>query len=636
MRSRESGVERVAWLARRAERRARASRAIGVLAVASNGALIVAIADIAARKVGLVGEPFARAALFFSGTSVLVAAIAAWFWRLPEYTGSRALDRFYGLHDRLTNALAFAALPTPERTPFMDAAIEDALAAARDVKPAPAVPIRLPSAFAVTLALAAACACVMAFEVRRHVPVVRAPTLVPLEVSADDLDDVREFLARFDGRAKTDEAKSAIEELNRLLTDVAERRLDRTEVFRRLEALDMKLAADVPPNPQSLEQGLSALGQELEKAELARAAGAALKSGELARARDAMQDLAKKVKAQAEPVDKAKLDALRDALRKAADAGRERRSGLEKRRQQLADEVDRLKQRTSDAGADEERSLLQKKEQELERLDRELGERGRDQAQLDRLDRELEQAAEDLAKDLGLGSQDLEQGAEDLNRMNEQQMSDEEKQELRQKLTELRELLRQQAAGGKGQMNRLRRFSRLARGQSGAGQGGGADNGGSEGGDDPSGGEQGGESKSGSSLKQEGGEVWMLGPHGEKVLMLSESQRLSAGSGGEPGGRPQGWGDGHDPKVQGAPTQAKMGTEDTEVQGAETGQGGSRSQTIFGASSRGFASKGYRKVFTEYHQVAEESLARDDVPSGYRFYVKRYFQLIRPREEPER
>ena len=85
--------------------------------------------------------------------------------------------------------------------------------------------------------------------------------------------------------------------------------------------------------------------------------------------------------------------------------------------------------------------------------------------------------------------------------------------------------------------------------------------------------------------------------------------------------------------VQGGATNPKMGTEDTQVQGADTGQGGTRSQVILGAAERGFASRGYKKVYTEYHQVAEESLDKDEIPGGYRFYVKRYFQLIRPRED---
>jgi hypothetical protein len=128
----------------------------------------------------------------------------------------------------------------------------------------------------------------------------------------------------------------------------------------------------------------------------------------------------------------------------------------------------------------------------------------------------------------------------------------------------------------------------------------------------------------------------VLGPNGEKLMMLSRGRGQSGengGSGGEGQGAPNSWGEGHDSHLQGAATNPKMGTQDTQVQGADTAQGGSRSQVILGAAERGFASRGYKKVYTEYHQVAEESLAKDEIPGGYRFYVKRYFQLIRPREE---
>ena len=54
---------------------------------------------------------------------------------------------------------------------------------------------------------------------------------------------------------------------------------------------------------------------------------------------------------------------------------------------------------------------------------------------------------------------------------------------------------------------------------------------------------------------------------------------------------------------------------------------------ILGAAERGFANRGYQKVYREYHTVAEEALNKDEIPGGYRFYVRRYFQLIRPREE---
>jgi len=435
---------------------------------------------------------------------------------------------------------------------------------------------------------------------------------------------VKDFLAQLVSRSSSDDTKSAIEELNRLLGDIASQRLDRTEVFRRIDALQMKLAADASMDRQKLDRELSTIGEALSKADLSRPVGSALRSADLGKARDALHELAKKVRGANPPADKAKLDELREAVKKAALAN-EGRSALERQRRQLADEIDRLKQRMADGGMDEERSRLEKDKQELERLDRDLDDQKRADSQLDRLDRELEQAAEDLAKDLRASSQDLDQGAEDLNRLNQRQLSQQEKEELRQKLTELREVLRQQGAGGKGQMSRLKRFGRLARGQ------GGGEVGGSGDGKQSSG--QGSEESNGRSQGEQEGQTWILGPEGQKILMITREQKGSSAGDG-PGAPDRGWGDGHDPRLQGAATNPKMGTEDTQAQGMETGQGASRSQVILGASARGFASHDYKKVFTEYHQVAEESLARDDIPGGYRFYVKRYFQLIRPREEP--
>ena len=43
------------------------------------------------------------------------------------------------------------------------------------------------------------------------------------------------------------------------------------------------------------------------------------------------------------------------------------------------------------------------------------------------------------------------------------------------------------------------------------------------------------------------------------------------------------------------------------------------------------ASEQYRRVFGDYHAVAEEVLDQQHVPPGSRYYINRYFQLIRPR-----
>jgi len=646
MTSQEHGIEQIRRLSRHAERRIRLDRALRVGARALCAGLVVAVADVASRKVGLVPERAAFVVLGLAGLGVLVAGGVAWAWRLPERAGARRLDRFHALHDSFANALAFAEAKV--RTPFMEAAIEDAVTVAPTVRPRLAVPVAWPRDAAAAAGLAAILVVVMLFEVRRHAPVAHAKTIDPVEMAPDDLEDVKDFLRQVQRKDTSDETKAAIDEFNRLVDDIASKRLDRTEAFRRMEELQEKLLDGAAADHKALEQALESMGEELKKADLTRPAGQAISNAKLDKARDALRELSEKMRAAAKgaPIDKAQLDSMREAIKKAAEQVEKRAQELAQRRQELADDILKRKEKMGDGGSDEERSLLEKKQRELERLDRQSEEQKSAGRQLDRLDRELQQAAEDLMKDLGASADDLDQGAQDLNRMDEQQASQEEKEQLRQKLQELRELMRQQGQGGKAQVVRLKRFGQMARGQGGqGGQSGDGQGQQSEGqGQDGRGGQQGGNGQQGQdsqgqgqgngSQGGQGGETWIVGPNGEKVLMLSRGQGSSGEGGGEGHSDSAGrWGTGHDPKLQGQATNPKMGTEDTQVQGADSAQGGSRSQVIMGASERGFASKGYKKVYTEYHQVAEESAAKDEIPGGYRFYVKRYFQLIRPRDE---
>jgi hypothetical protein len=653
MSTHEHGIEQIRRLARHAERRIRLLRALDVGAKALSAALIAGIVVVALRKVGLVGEGKARLVLALVGCGFAVAGVVAWVSRLPDRAGARALDRFHGLHDRLASALVFA--DEKDRTPFMDAAIEDAIAAAPGIRPRLAVRMAVPRALAATAGLGCAFAAVLLFETRSHVPSVVAAKIDPVEMAPDDLDDVKDFLKQLEQKNESDDTKAAIQEFNKLVDDIANKRLDRTEAFRRMEALEEKLLTGSEADKKALEAELERVGDEMKKSDLTKPAGAALADAKLDEARDALHDLARKLRERGGAVDKSKLEQMREALRRASEDAQKRQEAIEQRRQELADEILKAKQRAGDGGSDEEQSLLEKKKRELERLDRDVGQQASASRQLDRLDRELEQAAQDLMKDAGLSADDLDRGAEDLNRMDQGQMTDQQKEELRQKLQELRELVRQQGKDGARQVLRLKRFGRTARGQGGShGKGGqpGGDQG-DEGKDDPGqngqGQGQGGDDAQGDNghggtspgkdgQGGQGGETWVLGPNGEKLLMLSRGQSSSGqGQGSPPGGEGGGqggreWGVGHDPNPLGKATNPKMGTQDTQVQGAAA-QGASRSQVILGAAERGFTSRGYKKVYTEYHQVAEESLAKDEIPGGYLFYVKRYFQLIRPREE---
>lgn len=41
----------------------------------------------------------------------------------------------------------------------------------------------------------------------------------------------------------------------------------------------------------------------------------------------------------------------------------------------------------------------------------------------------------------------------------------------------------------------------------------------------------------------------------------------------------------------------------------------------------------YKEVYTKYHNLSEDALSQEQIPLGYRFYVKRYFESIKPKEE---
>ncbi|MGH7434917.1 MAG: hypothetical protein ACRENE_04515, partial [Polyangiaceae bacterium] len=141
----EHGIDRIRRLAGQAGRRMRLVRAVGIAPRAVSAALVVALVAVGLRKLGIAGEGAARVAVVTSAALAAGAVVVAWLWPLPERDAARVLDRFHSLHDRLSSALAFASLPKgPQRTPFMEAAIADAVVAAAGVRPREAVRLRLP------------------------------------------------------------------------------------------------------------------------------------------------------------------------------------------------------------------------------------------------------------------------------------------------------------------------------------------------------------------------------------------------------------------------------------------------------------------------------------------------------------
>ncbi|HVY47164.1 MAG TPA: hypothetical protein VHB21_14855 [Minicystis sp.] len=652
----ERRLGRIRRAAALAELRMRIARALAVLPTALTLALAAAAIVLVVRKVlpHRLTDHGARWLLAVDGAVALLAVVVASARRLPPHAGTVALDRFHALSDRLTNALAFLTVPASKRTALMDAAIDDACERAASLSPGGAAPIPFPKDIGVTALVACGVVALALLRLPTAVPVaLQAKQIDALTMSPDDIELFRDAAKQFDRNDQSPEMKAAVERFNQLIEDLANKRLDRTEAFRRMEAIERELLSKQDADKKAFDEALDETAQDLKRSELSKPVAESLEKKDLEKTKQELKQMAEKLRKQQKKPDKKALERLREALAKAAQRKKEALAAINERRAELREQLLKKKQHEDpDAGPKEkqEERLLKKKERELERLDREAEQKERVGRQLDRLDRDLAKAAEDLMKDLGLSAQDLDQAAEDINRLQEEQLTDKEKEELRQRLEELRELLRQQGQGGKQRMARLLKFGKRARGQGGKGEKGqGQPGAGEDAGDDGQDDGQQGENGKGGQGNQGEGKTFVLGAGGKKILIPGGSggmqpggdgpgagqgqgagQDGNGGNGTEPGGK--GIGTGHDGRLAGKATDLKGQTTDIQEQGLDTQQGPSNSKVIYGAAERGFKGGGYKKVYTDYHTVAEQQINKDQVPDGYRFYVHRYFQLIRPRE----
>lgn len=553
----------------------------------------------------------------------VTGVVRALFRARPAWRASLALDEFHGLQDRVTTALAFSEVPEAERTPLMQAAIEDGVALSKQLDPRRAVPIYMPRESVLVVLLGLGLFGLSRLEVRHYRQLPPPSSFEPMVMSADDIELFRDVAKELQAKNDDPNALVAVRRFNQLVEDIAEHRLDRHEVFQRMGDLERDLKDNLDLDKDARDEGLKGLARELEKSGLTKPAAVALDEKRLSDAEKALRELAEKLKNKEHKPNAAELEKLRQALEKAATSNEQRLKNIEERRRDLEEEHKSLlkkKGEQPDAGAGADPKLADN-ERRLEHLDREKNSAERSQKQMSELDKQLAQAAKDVMSDSGQSAQDLQQGAQDINRMAKQEASDEQKRELLRKLQEMRELMRQQGKGGKDQLQRLQKFGQRARGQSGSGEGQG---------EEP-GGQNGGKKEGPLRLGSPGGpsvEIPMpQSTHGEGQATAGDKP----GGGTEPGAG-QRAGTGHDPNLSGAATDLKSKSVDVTAAGADTGQGAASSQVIYGAAERGFVGHGYKQVFTDYQTVAEQTLSQDEIPSGYRFYVRRYFQLIRPRD----
>ena len=126
--------------------------------------------------------------------------------------------------------------------------------------------------------------------------------------------------------------------------------------------------------------------------------------------------------------------------------------------------------------------------------------------------------------------------------------------------------------------------------------------------------------------------------------LLAQCQTCKAGIGSNGiggSGRPgDGVGGGTDPNPFGALTnldsfrqleriRGVQGTGESTVETTEVPIAGDPTTSTDGQSTE----DSYKEVYTKYHKLSEDALSQEQIPLGYRFYVKRYFESIKPKEE---
>jgi hypothetical protein len=445
---------------------------------------------------------------------------------------------------------------------------------------------------------------------RRYQPVDR------VALDDDDMAFARDLLQDLNQTAadmQDPELKEFADKVEALLDQADKGELSKEQLLDALAQAEKKYMEGA--KPEEVDRAMAELGKtgkELKKDDLTRPIGEALEKGDLAKAQEEMNKLAEKL-AKGELSDKQRAEAAK-ALDKAAEA-------FDKREEAQKKDLDKQieKARAEQKQAEKERDAA-KDERDKERLARKAEDRRRKAEALEqkkqeqeaseqrrtlkRLHRNMKKAAEEMDKDQEQqenrrqASRTMEDMARDTGKVDADKRKMAHQKKTQSQLDDLREAMRRAKKGGSqgakdrfGKNRRNQDFERRARGGRG--------------------------SKS----------AWQRGQGGKGQGQGQGQGQQPGGQGQQPGG--DSYGDGTDPDVMGEATARQGNTKDQDLQGSH-GKGPSTRETILSAAQKGFSSRSYSQEYGKYKTIVEEVMRAEKVPSGYKFYVKKYFQKIKP------
>jgi hypothetical protein len=544
-------------------------------------------------------------------TPGLLMAVTLTRRKTPKYAISLLIDR-HGHHgDLLTSALCFAE--RGNRSPLEQLVVEQAIDRIDSVDPRQVVPLGHSPRLWLLVCLALLLGTFPRQSGGRRL-VVRAPEVAApgKEASAPaGLRQIRVILEDLAKEVQSPEAQAEVERLRQSLDAFVRGRVDVQAANNELSAAAQRMAAQ----NLSISTEFSASARALADHPSTKQLGEALSQGRMADASKALQALEARWRLPRTRLSPEELQSLRHAVeterasrKRSQSADLAERSRLKAERRGLLDE----KAAGRDSPAGEER--IEELSRRLEYLERRKTAADQAEPALSALDRAILQAAQTLGRELGRDLDGFDQAKLEFERLERLARSDAEKRLILERIEQIRERLRQLDQGDEHRAVALRRFGQRAGGP-----------------DQSAGPRADGEHPRPEAQPSPSGQALLIGMVPLPVGVASQVSKSSRRSGGGPS-----TGDRHEADVRGDPKgSVARPSKDAAVVAKDTGRGGVSAEVVAAAAERGFGARSYREVFRAYAPVTESLLGQPEVPLPYKQQVRRYFQLIMPRENEE-
>jgi hypothetical protein len=429
----------------------------------------------------------------------------------------------------------------------------------------------------------------------------------------DDSEYIRDRLQEMRKVAEAEKDQHLLEFANKveeLLTKAERGELTKEKLLEELTKAEDEFKKEDNKLAEALED-LKKTGEELKKDKQTKELGEALEKGDMEKAKTELEKLAEKL--ENDKLSEKDRQKIAEAMDKAAEKfdQREKKRDQDNQKQvdQKQNQIKKLeKQRDQTKNEQEKEKLsrrIEKEKRDLKKLEKEKQDREQSQAKrnLKELHRNMKQAAEQMKQkqqdqqSRRQASQKMRDMQRNTGKVDQDQRKQASQKKVASQLDDLREAMQRAKQRGNrgpkdmfGKNKRNQDFARRAGGQKGSRQ------------------------------------AWKPGqqPGGQKPGQGNQP----GGQGKQPGGSE--WGDEHDPDMMGDATGKSGDTKDESVQGVQGREGESTRETILAAAQKGFATRSYKKVYQAYKEIVEDVMSSEKVPSGYKYYVKKYFQKIKP------